>query len=60
MRRATVTVAGERTRVTLSSRRLTARINLRGRKKMTVTVKIVARSRSGKTLRQTRIYRTCV
>jgi hypothetical protein len=29
-------------------------------KKMTVTVKIVARSRSGKTLRQTRIYRTCV
>jgi hypothetical protein len=59
MRRATVSVAGKRIRVTRGRRRLIARVNLRGRKKMTVKVTAVGRSSTGKRLRQTRTYRTC-
>jgi len=59
MRRATVRVGSKRFKVTRRGGRLTARLDLRGRKAGRVTVKVVGRSRTGKVLRQTRVYRLC-
>ncbi|WP_354698801.1 hypothetical protein DSM112329_04499 [Paraconexibacter sp. AEG42_29] len=44
---------------TVRGARTTARIDLRGLKKGTVTVRVEARTRSGKTIRETRRYLTC-
>ncbi len=59
MRRATVTVAGKRVAVKRRGGRLTARVDLRGRKASRVTVRVIGRSRRGKAVRQTRVYRVC-
>jgi beta-glucosidase len=59
MRRATVQLGTRRLRVTRRDGRLTARVDLRGRRPGRVTVKVVGRSRTGKVLRQTRVYRLC-
>ena len=50
-----MTVAGKRVKV----KRGRAVIDLRGKPKGTVKVKVVAK-RKGKTVRETRVYRTCV
>ena len=55
---ARVTVNGRRARV-LRGRRLRARIVLRGLPRGTYRVRIVGRTRAGRTLRTTRTYRTC-
>lgn len=60
LRSAKVTVGGRRAKLLRGGRRLRARVDLRGRRKQTVVVRIVGRTRSGKTVRQTRRYRTCV
>jgi hypothetical protein len=39
--------------------RLRAVVDLRGRRKQRVKVRIVARTRGGKVLRDKRVYRTC-
>ena len=59
LRSATVTVDGRRVRV-LRGRRLTAQVNLRGLPKGTVRVRVVARTTTGRVVRETRTYRTCV
>jgi ABC-2 type transport system ATP-binding protein len=59
LRSARVTVAGRRVKVRRRGGRLRAVVDLRGRQKQRVRVRIVARTRSGKTLRDTRVYRTC-
>jgi len=56
VRRASVSVNGRRVKV---SRRLTVRINLRGRRKPTLVVRIRARLRNGRLVRKTRRYRIC-
>jgi ABC-2 type transport system ATP-binding protein len=59
LRSARVTVDGKRVKVRRRAGRLRAIIDLRGRRKQRVRVRIVARTRGGKTLRDTRVYRTC-
>ena len=54
-----MTVDGRRVKVRRRAGRLRAVVDLRGRKKQRVKVKIVARTRGGKVLRETRTYRTC-
>jgi beta-glucosidase len=58
VRRARVTYAGRRARI-IRGRRLRARIDLRGLPKGRVRVKVVGRRRSGRVVRQTRVYRLC-
>jgi hypothetical protein len=58
-RSARVTVDGKRVRVRKGRRHHTARIDLRGKPKKVVVVRIVSRTRSGKVVRETRRYRTC-
>jgi beta-glucosidase len=58
VRRARVTYAGRRARI-IRGRRLRARIDLRGLPKGRVKVKVVGRRRSGRAVRQTRVYRLC-
>jgi hypothetical protein len=60
LKTARVTVAGRRAKILRGGRRLRARVNLRGRPKATVVVRVRGRTRSGKTVRQTRRYHTCV
>jgi ABC-2 type transport system ATP-binding protein len=55
-----VTVSGRRVKVFRRGGRLRARVNLRGRPRQRVRVKVVARTRSGRVLRDTRVYRTCI
>ncbi|WP_205695604.1 LVIVD repeat-containing protein [Conexibacter sp. SYSU D00693] len=59
LRSATVTLNGKRVRVRRSAGRLVATVDLRGRPRQTVTVRVVARTKGGRTLRETRRYRTC-
>jgi ABC-2 type transport system ATP-binding protein len=55
-----VTVAGRRVKVFRKRGRLRARVDLRGRPRQRVRVKVVARTTRGTVLRDTRVYRTCV
>ncbi len=55
---AVVSIDGKAKR-TLTGKRLTTAINLRGLPKGTFTIEIVARTRSGRTLRGKRVYHTC-
>ena len=59
LRSANVWVAGKRVKVRRRGGRLRAVVDLRGRKQQRVRVRIVARTRGGKVLRDTRVYRTC-
>ena len=60
MRRARVTYAGRRAKVRRGRRRLVARIDMRGIPgKRRVRVRVVGRTRSGKVVRQVRVYRLC-
>ena len=59
LRSAKVWVAGKRVRVRRRGGRLRAVVDLRGRREQRVKVRIVARTRSGKVLRERRVYRTC-
>ena len=59
LRSATVTVDGTRVKVRFKGRRLTARVNLAGLRKGTAKVSVVARTTSGRVVRETRTYRTC-
>jgi len=54
-----VTVAGRRVKVFRKGGRVRARVNLRGKVKQRVRVKVLARTTRGKVLRDTRVYRTC-
>jgi ABC-2 type transport system ATP-binding protein len=56
---ARVTVAGKRVKVRRRHGRLTAVVNLRGKPKRTVKVRAVARTSTGRIVRETRRYRTC-
>jgi len=58
-RTARVTVAGRPVRVRRVGRRLTAVVDLRGRRTGGVTVKVVGRTSSGRVVRQTRTFRVC-
>jgi len=58
LRSARVFVAGRRVKVR-RGRRLTARVDLRGRRKGIVKVRIVGRTRSGRRVTETRRYRPC-
>ena len=60
LRSARVTVAGKRVKTRRRNGRLTARVNLRGKVPAKFTVTIVGKTRSGKTVRSKRTYRTCV
>jgi hypothetical protein len=60
LRRATVTVAGRRVRVRRRGTRLVARVDLRGRPRETITVRIRAITRGGRRVSETRRYRLCV
>ena len=57
--RARVTVAGKRVRVRRVRRRLVAVVDLRGMPRRTVVVRVVARTRGGRVVRERRRYRTC-
>ena len=59
LRSAQVFVNGKRVRVLRGRKRLRARVNLRGLPKGVARVVIVARTTKGRTLVQTRRYRTC-
>ena len=59
LRSARVYVDGRRVKVRRRAGRLRAVVDLRGRQKQRVRVRIVARTRSGKRLHDTRVYRTC-
>jgi beta-glucosidase len=59
IRRATIRFAGRRARTVRRRGRLQARINLRGLPKRRVVVRITGRTKSGRRVRQTRVYRTC-
>jgi len=59
MASARVTVAGKRVRVTRRAGRLTASVDLRSRPAGVVQVRIVGRTRSGRTVRSARTYRLC-
>ena len=58
-RRARVTVGGRRVRVVRRRGRLTARVDARGRPRGRLVVRVVGRTRNGKVVRQTRVYRLC-
>ncbi|HEV2813968.1 MAG TPA: glycoside hydrolase family 3 C-terminal domain-containing protein [Solirubrobacteraceae bacterium] len=57
-RTARVTYAGRRAKI-IRGRRLRARIDLRGLPKGRLKVRVVGRTRSGRVVRQTRVYRLC-
>ena len=59
LRSARVWVDGKRVKVRRRHGRLTATVDLRGKHKKTVKVRVRAVSRSGKIVRDTRRYRTC-
>ena len=59
LRSARVRVGSKSVRVRRRGRRLVATVDLRGRPKQVVRVRIVARTNRGRTLRSTRAYRTC-
>ncbi len=59
LRRARVAVAGKPVRVRRVGRRLTARVDLRGRRTRRVVVTIVGRTKTGKVLRRARTFRPC-
>jgi ABC-2 type transport system ATP-binding protein len=59
LRSARVTVGGRRVPVRRRHGRLIAIVDLRGRPRQTVKVRVVARTRSGRTIRETRRYHTC-
>lgn len=61
LRSARVTIEGKgRAKVRRRGGRLLATIDLRGRRKQRVKVRIVSRTTTGRVLRETRVYRTCV
>ena len=55
-----VWVAGKRVKVFRKRGRVRARVNLRGRPKQRVTVRVRARTTRGKVLRDKRVYHTCI
>jgi ABC-2 type transport system ATP-binding protein len=59
LRSARVYVDGRRVTTIRRGGRLRATVDLRGKRKMTVKVRVVARTTRAKTLRETRTYRTC-
>ena len=59
MRTARVTVNGKRVKTFRKGGRVRALIDLRGRTRSTVKVRAVARTKGGRTLRQTRTYHVC-
>ena len=59
MRSAKVTYAGRRAKVTRRRGRLYAKLDLRRLSGRLVTVRVRGRSAKGRTLRQTRVVRTC-
>ena len=59
VRRVTVAIAGRRAR-TLKGRRGAVRVVLRGHPRSTVRVRLVVRTATGRTVRITRRYHTCV
>ena len=60
LKSARVRVNGKRVRVKRSRGRLRARVDLRGRPKEVSVVRIVAKTRRGKVVRETRRYHPCV
>ena len=60
VRRPRITVAGRRLKVRRRRGRHVATVDLRGRPREVVRVRIVARTSRGRTVRTTRAYRTCV
>jgi ABC-2 type transport system ATP-binding protein len=59
VRSARVTLNGKRLKTFRRGGRLRSMIDLRGRTRSTVKVKVVARTKGGRTLRQTRTYHVC-
>lgn len=59
LRSAVVRVDGRRARVRRRGKRLVATVDLRGRSRQIVRVRVVARTRGGRTIRDVRAYRTC-
>ncbi len=59
VRSARVTLNGKRLKTFRRGGRLRSAIDLRGRGRSTVKVKVVARTKGGRTLRQTRTYHVC-
>ena len=59
LRSARVYVDGKRVRVLHGGKHLRAIVDLRGKGRKVVTVRIVGRTRSGRVLRQTRRFHTC-
>lgn len=59
LRGARVTVAGRRVAVRRRGGRLVARVDLRGRPRQTVVVRVRVFTAGGRTIRETRRYRTC-
>jgi hypothetical protein len=59
MRRARVTLNGRRVAVRRRGGRLRARIDLRGLPRGRTVVRIVGRTKSGRRVRQRRVYRPC-
>ena len=59
VRSARVTVDGKRVRVLPGRRKFRARIDLRGKRRKTVVVRVRAVTRSGRVVREKRRYRTC-
>jgi hypothetical protein len=59
MRRATVRYAGRRVRARRVRGRLRATIDLRRNRAGRYVVRVTGRTRSGRVVRQTRVYRTC-
>ena len=59
VRSARVTVNGKRVKTFRRAGRLRSVVDLRGRTRSTVKVKVVARTKGGRTLRQTRTYHIC-
>jgi endoglycosylceramidase len=57
--RARVLVAGRRAAVRRHGRRLVALVDLRGRPRQRIVVRIRARTRSGRSVEDRRVYRTC-
>jgi hypothetical protein len=56
---ARVSVDGRRVKVKRRRGRLTATVDLRGKPKKLIRVRVVARTSKGKRIRETRAYRTC-
>ncbi|MFL5846037.1 MAG: LVIVD repeat-containing protein [Solirubrobacteraceae bacterium] len=59
LRSARVTVDGKRVRVRKGSPKFRVRVDLRGKGRKTVVVRVRAVTRSGRVVRETRRYRTC-